>query len=73
MILVVIQKNTDDIVLHGPFHAMAGAASYKRRLETVYPEYTYEIQYLIPEKNLSKHIEIINQDAIIDPRKEQSN
>ena len=54
MIYVVIEKDNDNILLHGPFVTDYAAHVYKRKLESFAPTKNYEIQYLVPEKNLPK-------------------
>lgn len=52
MVYVVIEKHRESIVLHGPFHTDYAARVYKTRLQCYSPASNYEIQYLIPEKNI---------------------
>lgn len=54
MIYVVIEREHQDIVLHGPFVTDYAARVYKTKLESFAPNKYYEIKYLIPEKNLPK-------------------
>lgn len=54
MVYVVIEKHSESIVLHGPFQSEYGARVYRAKLERFSPASNYEIQYLIPEKNIPK-------------------
>lgn len=54
MVYVVIEKHSESIVLHGPFHTEYAARVYRTKLEHFSPASNYEIQYLISEKNIPK-------------------
>lgn len=51
---VVVQRDNDDLIVHGPFHTEQTAQWYTRRLEYSYPDSRYEIHHITPERNLPK-------------------
>jgi hypothetical protein len=54
MIWVIVEKDNESVVVHGPFYSQYGASVYKTKLESFSPAPNYKIQYLIPEKNLRR-------------------
>ena len=54
MIWVIVEKDKESVVVHGPFYSQYGASVYKTKLESFSPAPNYKIQYLIPEKNLRR-------------------
>lgn len=57
MIWVIVEQDTESMIVHGPFYSQYGASVYKIKLESFSPAPNYQIKYLIPEKKLSTHVE----------------
>ena len=66
MIYVIVDTDGELMVVHGPFHSEYGALVYYRKLTAHYPDRSFLVRYLIPEKKLPNYVASATPSDIMD-------